>query len=1642
MRRTFLHSLIAFGLLIPGAASLFSQARLVDCGAKNMSCINVGTTPMPFQELKNKTTRWDHDSPAISTGYYFVTNEAQVIDPDNFWKPKATDFTDTTTQAQNWKDVITGPRQVDPDYWDDTDENLEGYAFFRNPASNGGDFFEHGEFITIDSTDDAIAGPIPLKLNGGFRFNGIRYDSFYVSTNGIVSLSNRRYTYENGVRAVDDKTNDAYDRESMDWYETFRPRSNEGNGGGVTDGYADDYGYTYAACGGNPLNATGGIRGKGGAGRLATLAYKTPVIAPMWGDMELSQFSSALEAVDPHGLVRYMRDDNGEKVYIYFINLQPVNGKATRCGNFTAQYGLRQNYDARYLSANVQVILDNGDNSVTIVYRALTGNVELNCTAFMPEITRYNNVCGVRGFARHQNFRRTDSESTTRPEYPQYTIMYDNERVPARPYPATNLAIKFRQWQNTLRVVDIQYRVRDPKLDPILHDLSFKKKVKSTQVANYELLAGEERLGAIQPVALIQNLTNNIQGPGITTRSKDGKKDHFLMNYVEQDLEFRANFVIVNKASGKIAYNKIISVDSTCMALAQDELVDCADDPDVKIRMSEVEEDGGDYDAVHWENPVDDPTNAVPHFPGDGSTHHEYVVGSGNTVDGRPFNGVPPYGMVQVYFPPWEPSEFSQKSLGRMEAFIIALPETVSGDDLKGEWPFDDTTSTPLFVMKRLKDFYDDATDFYNIDGSIMPSVLKWVNIDAQVVDGDLISKHALPPRGRWSAQYVESPINLRWPEDKINIAKNTIRNSPVIKMNRLRIGGAEPAMSQSTGEQYASGGDEIRSFPIDMRGKKNAILTLSVQRHEYTENWDRGWADQRLWGPEPRVALNGDPLRPYEPAASVSQKPDELVVEFANNFVEDKLEKLYHVTNIADKQWRMHFRGFDQDPIENMPALTVYGAGGYSIGFLENHPDSVLIPHTPNEPFGLRPNIFDDGIDEEFNKYFIAIPDTFINFPYDLAHNFRFRLRVRAQRDQKPGIPRVPDDSDDFYVDNVRIIFEDVEATDIEVSSVKVVWPFNEVPASQATEIPVYVKLTNNTTTDAQNYTVHTNIYRKGTDPETQSLYCRKSNIPTHNKGVQIEKKMPSFNARQNGGPGEYTIMSWVALEGFADKDPRNDTTYTDFTIEFGPEYALDPVSGDPSNDVPQMMNNAFPNKGLNFFGYTYGGAFNNTWDYYRLTSGEIGGSGSGQVAMKFNVVNADTIFGFKAYFASLNSAPDFIEFAIYDGTEDYPSDKLVDGTKLSANRGVDHIRKDNQGDPLRVYNEYTDYRLKKGIVLTPGVYWMTLSQDGETGLELGATKYNQGMRTINVHRRIPEPIGISGNSLYLNKKYRKKAPNGVDWYNENFFAAENSKGSRNWFPFSPTQGNPAYAHLHHLGIPAATYGDGYTQTMSRGTWLPLMRPFFGNKSYNQNAVEKRCPPVPIKLIDFDGTMTSTGAQLFWATASEENNRGFIVERMVKGDESADRWKQIEFVAGVGNSTVRKDYETVDNSVKNGQTYIYRLKQQDIDGTINCNDDDLVILTAGNGNDVVLNQSQPNPFNESSKITFSIQDAGNVTLEVVDVYGNVVRTLVNTMLDQGTHSYTWDGNSATGMPSASGRYIYKLTVGETVLTQNVTLAR
>ena len=87
------------------------------------------------------------------------------------------------------------------------------------------------------------------------------------------------------------------------------------------------------------------------------------------------------------------------------------------------------------------------------------------------------------------------------------------------------------------------------------------------------------------------------------------------------------------------------------------------------------------------------------------------------------------------------------------------------------------------------------------------------------------------------------------------------------------------------------------------------------------------------------------------------------------------------------------------------------------------------------------------------------------------------------------------------------------------------------------------------------------------------------------------------------------------------------------------------------------------------------------------------------------------------------------------------------------------------------------------------------------------------------------------------------------------------------------------------------------------------------------------------------------------------------------------------------------------------------------------------------------LGQNYPNPFNPSTIIPYQVPTAGRVRLEVFNVLGQRVATLVDGERSAGVHMAAWDATDAAGRPVGAGVYFYRLSsAGQPTLTRRMVL--
>jgi hypothetical protein len=90
----------------------------------------------------------------------------------------------------------------------------------------------------------------------------------------------------------------------------------------------------------------------------------------------------------------------------------------------------------------------------------------------------------------------------------------------------------------------------------------------------------------------------------------------------------------------------------------------------------------------------------------------------------------------------------------------------------------------------------------------------------------------------------------------------------------------------------------------------------------------------------------------------------------------------------------------------------------------------------------------------------------------------------------------------------------------------------------------------------------------------------------------------------------------------------------------------------------------------------------------------------------------------------------------------------------------------------------------------------------------------------------------------------------------------------------------------------------------------------------------------------------------------------------------------------------------------------------------------------------LTLHQNAPNPFNPSTTIAFDVPAAGRARLEVFDVRGRHVRSLLDADVQSGAHTARWDGRDGDGRRVGSGIYFYRLEAANATRVRKMVLAQ
>jgi sugar lactone lactonase YvrE len=203
------------------------------------------------------------------------------------------------------------------------------------------------------------------------------------------------------------------------------------------------------------------------------------------------------------------------------------------------------------------------------------------------------------------------------------------------------------------------------------------------------------------------------------------------------------------------------------------------------------------------------------------------------------------------------------------------------------------------------------------------------------------------------------------------------------------------------------------------------------------------------------------------------------------------------------------------------------------------------------------------------------------------------------------------------------------------------------------------------------------------------------------------------------------------------------------------------------------------------------------------------------------------------------------------------------------------------------------------------------------------------------------------------------------------------------------------------------------FIENANNHIWIP--------DTYSHRILRYDIIPLPVELTSFTAIAHNQQVALNWRTATENNNKGFEIQRKVDDN----NWIVIAFKNGNGTTTNPNNYSFADNiSSLNANKLSYRLRQIDFNGQSQFSS--VVLVDNTIPVNYTVSQNFPNPFNPSTIIKYQVPQNSFVSLRVYNSLGQEAATLVNGMANAGNYEVHFNASNLS-----SGVYYYIIKAGD-----------
>ena len=190
---------------------------------------------------------------------------------------------------------------------------------------------------------------------------------------------------------------------------------------------------------------------------------------------------------------------------------------------------------------------------------------------------------------------------------------------------------------------------------------------------------------------------------------------------------------------------------------------------------------------------------------------------------------------------------------------------------------------------------------------------------------------------------------------------------------------------------------------------------------------------------------------------------------------------------------------------------------------------------------------------------------------------------------------------------------------------------------------------------------------------------------------------------------------------------------------------------------------------------------------------------------------------------------------------------------------------------------------------------------------------------------------------------------------------------------------------------------------------------------------------PTFIVLEDFYGEKKQEGIFLYWITSYEVNCAGFNIYRSESPNENFEKINDYLI-------TGKTSYSWIDKTSQAGIVSYYKLEEITTNGRTKLHQP--ISIESSAPVSYSLSHNFPNPFNSSTSFKYEIPKTTHVLIEVYNILGKKVKTLIDERKDVGYYTVYWDGVDENGEGVVSGIYFYIISTEKFHATQKMIVVR